>query len=97
MQRVPVRIELLPDGLTAHPLRVGLSMDVTVDVRDVSGNTLADIQRNRPIASTDVFDELQRDADTRVRQIVAANGVPQLPTSIYARTVAARKMSSRAL
>jgi len=93
VQRVPVRIEMLPDELAAHPLRVGLSMDVTVDVRDVSGNMLANAQRNRPVASTDVFDELQRDADTRVRQIV----VPQQPTSIYARTVAARKKSSSAL
>jgi len=97
VQRVPVRIEMLPDELAAHPLRVGLSMDVTVDVRDVSGNMLADAQRNRPVASTDVFDELQRDADTRVRQIVVSNGVPQQPTSIYARTVAARKKSSSAL
>jgi hypothetical protein len=35
--------------------------------------------------------------DTRVRQIVVSNGVPQQPTSIYARTVAARKKSSSAL
>jgi len=97
VQRVPVRIEMLPDELAAHPLRVGLSMDVTVDVRDVSGNMLADAQRNRPVASTDVFDELQRDADTRVRQIVAENGVSQQPTSIYARTVAARKKPASAL
>ncbi|MBW8911066.1 MAG: HlyD family secretion protein, partial [Sphingomonas sp.] len=35
VQRVPVRIELDPKELAAHPLRVGLSMEVEVDV---SGN-----------------------------------------------------------
>lgn len=33
MQRLPVRIQLRPEDLTAHPLRVGLSMSVTVDTR----------------------------------------------------------------
>ncbi|MGB8602660.1 MAG: HlyD family secretion protein [Rhizomicrobium sp.] len=32
VQRVPVRIELDPRELAAHPLRVGLSMDATIDV-----------------------------------------------------------------
>lgn len=34
VQRLPVRIELDPATLKAHPLRVGLSMDVTVDVSE---------------------------------------------------------------
>ena len=33
VQRLPVRIELDAADLTAHPLRVGLSMDVTIDTR----------------------------------------------------------------
>jgi membrane fusion protein (multidrug efflux system) len=45
VQRVPVRIELDPKELQAHPLRVGLSMDVTVDVRDQGGKMLADTPR----------------------------------------------------
>jgi membrane fusion protein (multidrug efflux system) len=32
VQRLPVRIALDPKELAAHPLRVGLSMDATVDV-----------------------------------------------------------------
>jgi membrane fusion protein (multidrug efflux system) len=46
VQRVPVRIELDPKELQEHPLRVGLSMDVTVDVRDQSGKVLADTPRS---------------------------------------------------
>lgn len=34
VQRLPVRIELDPLSLKAHPLRVGLSMDVTIDVSE---------------------------------------------------------------
>jgi membrane fusion protein (multidrug efflux system) len=33
VQRVPVRIELEPEDLAAHPLRIGLSMRVTVDLK----------------------------------------------------------------
>jgi membrane fusion protein (multidrug efflux system) len=73
VQRVPVRIELRPDELAAHPLRVGLSMDVTVDVRDATGKALADAPRAQAVASTAVFDDLLHNADERVRDIVAGN------------------------
>ncbi|HEX7157319.1 MAG TPA: hypothetical protein VF229_08915, partial [Burkholderiaceae bacterium] len=41
VQRVPVRIELDPAEVRQHPLRVGLSMRATVDVRDTRGNPVA--------------------------------------------------------
>ncbi len=40
VQRVPVRIELNPDEVKAHPLRVGLSVEADVDVRDGEGLSL---------------------------------------------------------
>lgn len=40
VQRVPVRIILNPKELAAHPLRVGLSMDVEVNTRDQHGQDL---------------------------------------------------------
>jgi membrane fusion protein (multidrug efflux system) len=52
VQRVPVRIELDPKEVQEHPLRVGLSMDVTVDVRDQSGKVLADAPRPAPAAAS---------------------------------------------
>jgi membrane fusion protein (multidrug efflux system) len=76
VQRVPVRVALRPDELAAHPLRVGLSMDVKIDVHDIGGKALADAPRPHPVASTVVFDNLERDADARVHQIIATNGVP---------------------
>jgi membrane fusion protein, multidrug efflux system len=41
VQRVPVRVELDPQDLAAHPLRVGLSMHATVDVGDENGTPVA--------------------------------------------------------
>ena len=36
VQRVPVRIALKPAEITAHPLRVGLSMTATIDTRQAN-------------------------------------------------------------
>jgi membrane fusion protein (multidrug efflux system) len=41
VQRVPVRIALDPKDLKDHPLRVGLSVDAEVDVRDTSGSVIS--------------------------------------------------------
>src|SRR5262249_195463 len=41
VQRVPVRIALDAKELQDHPLRVGLSMDVSVDLHDTSGPLIA--------------------------------------------------------
>ena len=74
VQRVPVRIALDAGQLASHPLRVGLSMDVTVDVQDQSGKTLADAAAPAaPTQTTAVFDAADRDADATVQRIVAAN------------------------
>ena len=42
VQRVPVRIELEPEDLAAHPLRIGLSMEVTVDIHANGGTAIAE-------------------------------------------------------
>jgi membrane fusion protein (multidrug efflux system) len=76
VQRVPVRIELDPKEVAAHPLRVGLSMEVTVDVADTSGKVLADVTRTAAqgsVVQTAVFDAQQQAADDEVARIVAAN------------------------
>ena len=73
VQRVPVRILLDPQELSAHPLRVGLSMDVNVDTSDTSGKTLADVQRASPASATTIYDSLQAAADAEVKRIIAAN------------------------
>ena len=73
VQRVPVRIALDPQEVAEHPLRVGLSMDVSVDIRQQDGKTLADTPRTAPLTATAVFDEQLQAADAEVHNIIAAN------------------------
>ena len=49
VQRVPVRILLDPRELDAHPLRVGLSTTVRVDLHDASGPLMSEAVRNVPL------------------------------------------------
>jgi len=73
VQRVPVRIALDAEQLKANPLRVGLSMDVEVDVRQKGGKTLADAPRATALAQTQVYSQLDQGADAEVQRIIAAN------------------------
>ena len=73
VQRVPVRVTLQADEVKAHPLRVGLSMEVEVDVSKQDGQMLAQAPRTQAIAQTAVFDNLQKDADQLVDRIISAN------------------------
>ena len=72
VQRVPVRIALDPKELAEHPLRIGLSMIATVDVRDQSGKTLADTPRAGAATQTTAFERVDREAEAAVRRIIAA-------------------------
>ena len=84
VQRVPVRIALARDELVRHPLRLGLSMVVSVDVSDSKGRTLAEAPRARPLASTAVFDDSDGEAEATVRQIIAANsGTPGATLAVH--------------
>jgi membrane fusion protein (multidrug efflux system) len=90
VQRVPVRISLDPNEVAKNPLRVGLSMNVTVDVADESGRSVADTPRTQgAVASTTVFDSLQHDADTEVARIVAANGGGRMAPTAQAASASA--------
>jgi len=40
VQRVPVRIALDPKELRTHPLRVGLSVNVSIDISETSGSAM---------------------------------------------------------
>jgi membrane fusion protein (multidrug efflux system) len=73
VQRVPVRIAVEAKDIAEHPLRVGLSMDVDVDVHDQSGPSVVAAARNALGTSTTVYDDLDKAADERVNAIVSAN------------------------
>ena len=73
VQRLPVRIHLDPEQLKKHPLRVGLSMEVEVDVRDQSGPELVSAPPIEPIAATQVYADADQGADALARRIIDQN------------------------
>jgi membrane fusion protein, multidrug efflux system len=72
VQRLPVRVELDPAELRAHPLRIGLSVTATVDIRDTSGPLVARQVRQVPIPSQP---SLANDSavDARIANIIRDN------------------------
>jgi membrane fusion protein (multidrug efflux system) len=73
VQRVPVRITLDPKELAEHPLRVGLSMDVSVNVQQQDGPSLAAAPSTATGAETAVFDRVDASADVEVSRIIQSN------------------------
>ena len=73
VQRVPVRIALDSGALAQHPLRVGLSMRVTVDTHQRDGAVLATEPNGREWYATPVFDAQAGEADALIARIIEAN------------------------
>ncbi|MEO6960185.1 MAG: HlyD family efflux transporter periplasmic adaptor subunit [Burkholderiaceae bacterium] len=71
VQRVPVRITLDPKELAAHPLRVGLSMNVQVDLSDSNSHANADIANST--LETSVFENNKNGADALIKKIISEN------------------------
>ncbi len=85
VQRLPVRIRLQSAQLRAHPLRVGLSTEVTVDIRDHSGTPVVGLAPSKPVASTDMYAANWAKADALVARIIAANvgGMPAAEVGLH--------------
>jgi membrane fusion protein (multidrug efflux system) len=74
VQRLPVRIALDPKELAAHPLQIGLSLDVEVDVHEKGGAALARAHEDpAPAYSTNVYANQERDLDALIAKIIAEN------------------------
>ena len=72
VQRVPVRIALNPNELDRTPLRIGLSVKVTVDTHNTGGAILGRPTR-MAAASEQGETPIDPAVDQRIRQIIAAN------------------------
>jgi membrane fusion protein (multidrug efflux system) len=74
VQRIPVRIVFDdPKQLDQHPLRLGMSLTVDVNLHDKSGPTLAQQSPTQPAFSTDVYKQQLAKADAAITQIIHAN------------------------
>jgi membrane fusion protein (multidrug efflux system) len=86
VQRVPVRIMLNPQQLEAHPLRIGLSTRVRVDVRNDAGEQLARTPREKPVLETNVYAIDEHEIDQRIAQIIAENAAQPVRTALVRQT-----------
>lgn len=75
VQRVPVRISLDPKELEAHPLRIGVSMQVQVNISQQNGAPVAanPVARTTPAYQTTVFEQNGKDVEQRIASIINAN------------------------
>lgn len=73
VQRLPVRIELDKQQVDKYPLRIGLSMDVTVDTADRQGLVLADKPRQGIAYQTDALTYDLTPINTLIADIIRAN------------------------
>ncbi|ERJ19339.1 Putative multidrug resistance protein [Salinisphaera shabanensis E1L3A] len=88
VRRVPVRIVLDGDDLKHHPLRLGLSMHVSVDLHDTSGQPLAEAAREKARLRTDVYRQRDDGAAQIIDRIIAVNdGDPSTTARAPAHTI----------
>ncbi|MFQ6571852.1 HlyD family efflux transporter periplasmic adaptor subunit [Pseudomonas sp. UM16] len=73
VQRVPVRIHINAEQLAAHPLRIGLSTQVTVDLHDQSGPVLAQLPPQKASFATQVYDRQLVEADAMITRLIHDN------------------------
>ncbi len=74
IQRVPVRVKLDAKELADHPLRVGMSSNVTVDTRQRDGAVLAVKPVTTSASTTDVYAANWAEADAAADAIIRKNG-----------------------
>jgi membrane fusion protein (multidrug efflux system) len=75
VQRVPVRVLLDPQELKDHPLRIGLSARVKVDLRDSSSEQASGVVRNtaQPVQTSAGDDP---EVEAQIARIIAENSGP---------------------
>ncbi|MEN8512075.1 HlyD family efflux transporter periplasmic adaptor subunit [Burkholderia sp. RS02] len=90
VQRLPVRIELDPKDLDKHPLRIGLSMQVDVDIKDERGDQL--VNAPNTVYETSVFAKYGDEADAEIARVIAENAGGNASAPAAAKQASAAKM-----
>ena len=81
VQRLPVRIDFDSDDiLEKYPLRIGLSMNVSIDIHNEEGKVLEVVQRTTPAFKSDVLVPNLSEVDQLIEQIIKDNSYnPNMP------------------
>ena len=74
VQRLPVRIALDPKELEQHPLRIGLSMQADVTIKNDEGGQLGNAPNT--VYQTNVFEKYGDEADAEIARIISENAGP---------------------
>lgn len=82
VQRVPVRIHINSDELAKHPLRIGLSTVVDVNLHDQSGPVLAQQPPVKASYSTNVYKLQLAEADALISKLIKDNSEPVAKTAV---------------
>lgn len=73
VQRLPVRVELDKQQVNQFPLRIGLSMNVTVDTSDSNGEILAKSPRTTPFYESNALVLNLDDINQIINNIISSN------------------------
>ncbi len=73
VQRIPVRISIDPKQLLKNPLRLGLSMNVTVDVHDIEGSRVPEKSLDTSIYQTDIFQSQIDGVENVINEVINQN------------------------
>lgn len=77
VQRLPVRVEFDPEELIKHPLRIGLSSEAIVDLRE-QGLLVPTSTKGSPSYVTDIFEREETGDMKWIHQIIEVNLDPSL-------------------
>lgn len=74
VQRLPVRIDFVSDEmLDKYPLRIGLSMNVNIDIHDESGHVLEAVKRQAPAFQSNVLVPDLTEVNQLIEKIIQEN------------------------
>ncbi|PWU16176.1 MAG: EmrA/EmrK family multidrug efflux transporter periplasmic adaptor subunit [Chlamydiae bacterium] len=76
VQRLPVRIYLHPEQIKKHPLRLGLSMETTINIHQENLPIIPAKKPALPMYSTDIFYAQQKGIEELIAEVIEQN-IPQ--------------------
>lgn len=76
VQRLPIRIYLNPEQIRKYPLRLGLSMETTINIHQKDLPAIPSKKPALPIYSTDIFYDQQKGVEELIAEVIEQN-IPQ--------------------
>lgn len=83
VQRLPVRVALDPQEIEKRPLRLGLSCEAYVDLKDQRGPVVPTNSDGSPLYITSIFKQEEVGDEEAIEQIFSANFDPSLAAYVH--------------